>query len=421
MSELLQKLFDRGGFDPWVENSEAAVQCASGTIEGRPAAVYSIDVDKLQGAIGSEDAKEIIALSEYARAKKTALVSVNAALSPKIDSGLDGVDACEQIVRMSGRLSEILPQIALVTENVVTTHGYLSTYADVIVTNDSSGESDNAGHIVRNTVDEALQATRKLIKHLPSTRTELNESLTFSGDGGERELSEDLCTDLLRPGPFDIRRLIDEILDHDSFLEFDQDHGEAIVTGLGKLIGQTVGICANQTERGAPIDDEALKKIIEITRLCDRFCLPLINMIDTTDETTRKILRSERGKPIIGNSAMSIRHGAAILNARQMMSPCVSLVVRRCYGAGYLLTMTTRPHHVVVALQKAKFSRYDNDINAEHALGRKWIKKVIEPQNLVEQLVHWVRWSKSQRTRLTEQLHPNDPMRYNLNLNEDNK
>jgi len=418
MSDLLSRLFDRDGFEPWLENPEAGVKCASGTIHKRMVAAYAIDTNKIQGAIGPEEAKEIIALSEFARAKKMLLLSINAALSPKIDTGLDGLDACEKVVRMSGRLSEILPQIALVTENVVHAHGYLSTFADLIVTNDSSGESQGAGHIIEPTVEDAIFATRKLIRLLPSTRDEFHEGLSFSGDGGDRELSEDLCQDLTRPGPFDVLRLVNEVLDRDSFLEFDQDHGKSIITGIGKLIDQTVGVCANQTQVAGPIDNSALKKIIEITRLCERFSIPLINLVDTTDETARKVFRTEQGQAMIGNSSMSIRHGAALLSARQMMSPCVSLVVRRCYGAGYLLTTTTRPHHVVIALQKAQFSRHDHDIQTDQALARQWIKKIIAPQTLVEQLVHWVRWSQSQRTRLTEQLHPNDPMRYNLNLND---
>lgn len=416
--DVLRLLMDQDNYDPWISDPDASVQCASGQISGRIAAVYSIDTDRINGAIGPEEAKEIIALSEFARAKKIPLVSINSALSPKIDTGLRGIEACERIVRMSGRLSELLPQIALVTENVLSTHGYLSTYADIIVANDSRQGTNATGHIVKDTIAKAVSTTRDIVRLLPQTRNHLNEGLTFSSDGGERQLTDSLCQDFSRPGPFDIKQLIDGVLDSNSFVEFDETRGQSIVTGIGSLIDQSVGICANQTLNGAPINDDALRKIIEITRLCDRFSIPLINLIDTTDETTQQTLVDEHGKPVIGNSAMSIRHGSALLHARQMMSPCVSLIVRRCYGSGYLLTTATRPHHVILAVKNAQFSRYDNEVTADTALEQKWIKKIIKPEALVEELVHWVRWSRAQRSRVTEQLHPNDPMRYNLNLNE---
>ena len=92
--DVLRLLMDEDGYDPWISDPDASVHCASGTIKGRPAAVYSIDTERIKGAIGPDEAQEIIALSEFARAKKVPLISINSALAPQMDSKLDGIKAC---------------------------------------------------------------------------------------------------------------------------------------------------------------------------------------------------------------------------------------------------------------------------------------------------------------------------------------
>ncbi|MEE2901304.1 MAG: carboxyl transferase domain-containing protein, partial [Myxococcota bacterium] len=328
--------------------------------------------------------------------------------------------ACERIIRMSGRVSEDLPHLAILTEEAAQNHGFLSTYADVVVVQNSSAQEEGSdiGQIVKPTLDGVMKQARALLELIPSTRSELKDTLTFSYDGGDREISKEVFEALNRPGPYDVNLLIESIVDRGSFIEFDQARGQAIVTGVATLVNQTIGICASQTLTAAPIGDDALRKITEITRFCERFSIPLINLVDTTDETTQQTLLGGKEYRAVGNFSMSVRHGSEVFAARQMMSPCVSLVVRRCYGSGYLLTTSMRPHHVILALKNAQFSRYDSELTAERAYSDGWVKKVIEPGQIIEQLVHWVRWSRSKRARVTDQLHKNDPMRYNLNLDK---
>ena len=421
--QLLTEFFQGNEFDLWVKDELSSVYCGTGFINRKPVAAYCLQADQIKGAIGPQEANEIIELSEFARAKKMPLVSINAVLFPRMTAGITGIEACERIIRMSGRVSEDLPHIAILTEEAAQNHGFLSTYADVIIVQDpsSKNEGSDIGQIVESSLSDLMTRARALVTLIPSTRTELKESLTFSYDGGDRELSKDVLEALKRPGPYDVNLLIENIVDQSSFIEFDKSRGPAVVTGIGKLVNQTVGICASQTMTAAPIDDEALKKITEITRFCERFSLPLINLVDTTDETTQQTLLAGKALRTVGNFSMSVRHGSEVFAARQTMSPCVSLVVRRCYGSGYLLTTSMRPHHVILALKNANFSRYDNELTAERAHADGWIKKVIPPSQIIEQLVHWVRWSRSKRARVTDQLHRNDPMRYNLNLDNSNE
>lgn len=416
--QLLLEFFDGDEFDMWVKDTLSSVSCATGLVNKKPVAVYCLESDQIKGAIGPQEANEIIALSEFARAKKMPIVSINAVLFPRMTAGVTGIEACERIIRMSGRVSQDLPQIAILTEEAAQNHGFLSTYADVIVVQDTANPQNgcDTGQIVESTLDGVMTRARSLVDLIPSTREELKESLTFSYDGGDREMSKEVLDALSRSGPYDVNLLVKNIVDEDSFIELDKNRGPAVVTGLGKLVHQTIGICASQTMTAAPIDDDALKKITEITRFCERFSVPLINLVDTTDETTQQTLLAGKQLRTVGNFSMSVRHGSEVFAARQTMSPCVSLVIRRCYGSGFLLTTSMRPHHVILALENAKFSRYDDELTAERAHTDGWIKKVIPPTQMIEQLVHWVRWSRSKRARVTDQLHRNDPMRYNLNL-----
>jgi propionyl-CoA carboxylase beta chain len=415
-AETIRALLDPGSIDPWIGKKGVRVQCARGTVSARPIAVYAVEAGHYAGVIGPREAEEIIEVGEFARSMQMPLVSVNAALSPLVSAGLDGVNACARIARQSARLSQLVPQIAMVTDPSVLAHDHLSTFADLIVMTGDRSALRDAAHCVEPDLAAAIARVRRLISLLPRTSAELRDALTFSADGGDRELSPALCEKLRSPAPFDVFDLIREVCDRESFVELDAHRGPGIATGLARIFDQPVGICANQTLSACGGDRAALDKTVELANLCDRFSIPLLNIVDAGEEATERV-------PALGEDgsgpparAVALRQGAALMRARQMMGPCVSLVVRRCYGTGYLLTAAARPHHAVIAYRHAALAPEGVDGSVEEAYARGWIKKVVDPKDTVAELVHWVRWSRSERARVTNRLHPNDPLLYNLDL-----
>ena len=191
-----------------------------------------------------------------------------------------------------------------------------------------------------------------------------------------------------------------------------------MVTGLGAIYEQTVGICANQTFGSAGLDSAAIEKAAELTSLCDRFGIPLLNIVDNGEAATERAVLHPDGTEKPSRTSMNMRRGAQLMLARTTMGPCMSLIVRRCYGPGYLLSAAARPHHPVIAYTDAQLGPDGSECAADAAFARGMLKKVIKPEQTVEQLVHWSRWSRAQRSRVTDQLHKNDPKRHNLNLDK---
>lgn len=405
----IHALLDEGTLDPWIGKKDTRAQCAGGTIDGKPVAAYAVEAGRIDGAIGPDEADQIIAAGEHAWSKGIPLISIDAVLTPQIDAGLDGYHACERIARQSARLSGRVPQIALLTDPSAVAHQYLSTFADLIVATADATTAPGAAHFVASDLDEAMHDIQRLVHLLPSTAEELRDALLFTSDGGDRQLSDELCQTLRGTAAYDVTTLIDEICDPDTFVEIDASKGAGLLVGLGHIYGQTVAFCANQTLRSAGIDHDALDKAIDLVELCDRFSIPLVNLVDTGEALTQRI-----AQPGEAATPSMMRRGAALMRARQMMAPCVSLVVRRCYAAGYLLIATTRPHHAVIAYDNAQVAPEGVEGSVGAAFDRGWIKKIIDPADTVEALVHWVRWSRAERARVTSQLHPNDRRLFNL-------
>jgi propionyl-CoA carboxylase beta chain len=129
--------------------------------------------------------------------------------------------------------------------------------------------------------------------------------------------------------PYDVRDIIGDVLDGDSFLELRPRHAPSMLTGLGRLDGRPVGIVANQPMSfGGTIDYEAASKAARFVQWCDAFNVPLITFVDTsgyvpgTDQEWRGV----------------IRHGAELLHAYAASTvPRMCVVLRKAYGGAYIV------------------------------------------------------------------------------------
>ena len=123
---------------------------------------------------------------------------------------------------------------------------------------------------------------------------------------------------------FDVHRIIDMVVDRDSFFETSPGYGPSIVVGLARLNGQSVGITANDCRHVAgAMTAEAAQKMRRLIELCDTFHLPVVNFVD------------EPGF-MIGPRAESnatIRYGmAAVAAASQAATPWASVQIHKSFG-----------------------------------------------------------------------------------------
>jgi propionyl-CoA carboxylase beta chain len=127
--------------------------------------------------------------------------------------------------------------------------------------------------------------------------------------------------------PYDSRKIIDCIIDDDSFREVHIDFAKNIVVGFGRLAGKSIGIVANQPASLAGVlDIDASRKGARFVRFCDSFNIPLLVIEDVpgflpgTDQEWNGI----------------ITHGAKLLYAfAEATVPRITVITRKAYGGAY--------------------------------------------------------------------------------------
>ena len=128
---------------------------------------------------------------------------------------------------------------------------------------------------------------------------------------------------------YDVRVVIADVLDADSFLELRPSYAPNLVTGYGSLDGRAVGIVANQPmQRAGTLDIEASRKAARFVATCDAFNIPIITFVDTPG--------FEPGRDLEWRGM--IRHGAELVHAYAAATvPRVCVVLRKAYGGAYIV------------------------------------------------------------------------------------
>ncbi len=128
---------------------------------------------------------------------------------------------------------------------------------------------------------------------------------------------------------YDVRAVMEHVLDAGSILELRASFAPQIVTALARLQGQPVGVVANQPRSLAgTLDIAASQKAARFVRLCDASNLPIITLVDTPGFLPGKDLEW-RGM---------IRHGAELAFAySEATVPRIALILRKAYGGAYIV------------------------------------------------------------------------------------
>ncbi len=173
---------------------------------------------------------------------------------------------------------------------------------------------------------DAIRQLRQLVAYIPSNCED--EPPAFPYTPGD-ELRPDL--DRIIPDnpnqPYDIREVLNAVIDPDSSMEVHAEYARNIVVGFARVAGRTVGCVANQPASMAGVlDIDASIKAARFVRFCDAFNIPLLVFVDVpgflpgTDQEWRGI----------------INHGAKLLYAfAEATVPRISVITRKAYGGAY--------------------------------------------------------------------------------------
>ncbi len=128
---------------------------------------------------------------------------------------------------------------------------------------------------------------------------------------------------------YDVRTVIGDVVDRDSFLEVRAGAAPNVVTGYGRLAGSSIGVIANQPSyRAGTLDIDASTKAARFVQCCDAFGIPLVTFVDSSG--------FQPGKDIEWQGI--IRYGAQLVAAYAAATvPRVCVVLRKAYGGAYIV------------------------------------------------------------------------------------
>jgi acetyl-CoA carboxylase carboxyltransferase component len=343
---------------PVAAGREGAARAELRDLDGRLVGWFRLVGGKRRGALGPTEGDTIGRLVRTACDAGVPIVGVLATSGADLTEGIASLHAWGGVARVLSEASGVVPIVLVVAGPCVSGPSLLLGLADaVVMTADAfayvSGPSAVAAmtgrvldhgdlggsdvHTAKSGVatlvvddeDAALWAVDDLLSFLPSNNFE--EPPVFLCD----DPVDRLCTtaaDLVPATPtasYDVRRVVTDVVDRDSFLEMRASYARNLVTGLARIAGRPVGVVANQPQQLAgTLDIAASQKGARFVQWCDSFNLPLVTFVDTPGYQPGKDLEW-RG---------IIRHGAQLVHAYAAATvPRLGVVLRKAYGGAYIV------------------------------------------------------------------------------------
>ena len=168
---------------------------------------------------------------------------------------------------------------------------------------------------------------RQLVSYLPQNNQEMPPRLEVDNEDDYRpDLADVVPYEAIRP--YDVRKVVEQVVDKDSFMEVQPEFARNIVVGLARIKGETVGLVCNQPKvMAGGLDIDSSDKAARFIRFCDSFNIPLITFEDVTGFFPG--IKQEHGG--------IIRHGAKILYAySEATVPKMTVILRKAYGGAYV-------------------------------------------------------------------------------------
>jgi acetyl-CoA carboxylase carboxyltransferase component len=205
--------------------------------------------------------------------------------------------------------------------------------------------------VVANTDEQALEAIKTFLSYMPSHCNEAPPERPVPAGSGAAMADIGALLPQKRTQVYDVRKIIQALVDAQSFFELKARFGKVAVTGLCRLGGRTVGIVANNPIfKGGALDTDACEKITSFLVLCDSFNIPIVLLVDTPGF-------------VIGTEAERKRAPGKIMNFMQALQLCtvpkLSVILRKSYGQAYLNMGGGRNSDEVAAWPTAEVSFMD--------------------------------------------------------------
>lgn len=327
-----------------------------GKVNGRLVYVFSQDFTVFGGSLSETHAEKICKIMDMAVQNGAPVIGLNDSGGARIQEGVVSLGGYADIFYRNVQSSGVVPQLSaimgpcaggavyspaitdfiLMVENTsymfVTGPNVVKTVTHETVTSEELGgaithaERSGVTHFACANELECIDYLKRLLSYMPQNCEEDAPIYPYELGNEIRTKLNDIVPENANQ-PYDIKEVIEEVVDADSFLEVHKLYAENIVVGFARLAGRSIGIVANQPASMAGVlDINASVKSARFVRFCDAFNIPLLVLVDVpgflpgTDQEWNGI----------------ITNGAKLLFAlSEATVPKITVITRKAYGGAY--------------------------------------------------------------------------------------
>jgi acetyl-CoA carboxylase carboxyltransferase component len=351
-----------------------------GTVHGRPVCVMANDYTVKAGSWGEKTVQKIVRIQEKAARLGIPLLYLVDAAGGRISEQIrifPGRYHAGRIFYNEVHLSGVVPQVCILFGPSPAGSAYLPALTDVVIMVDGKAsmyvgsprmvemaigekidqealggarmhcEESGCGDILTASDEEAIAVARRYLAYMPQSHRARVPAVDAGEPAPGRSIDEIVPYDQRKW--FDMYELIDRLIDAGSWLEIKRLFAREIITGFARIGGRAVGIVANQPKvKGGVLFVDSSDKAARFIWLCNAYNIPLVYLADVSGFMVGS--KVER--------AGIIRHGAKMIFATaQATVPKISVIVRKCYGAGlYAMCGQAFEPDAVVALPQGQIA-----------------------------------------------------------------
>ena len=370
--ERLDLFLDPGSFEEWdmfVEHRTSdfgmdeqkipgdGVVTGFGTVNGRLVFVFSQDFTVFGGSLSEAHAEKICKVMDQAMKVGAPVIGLNDSGGARIQEGVASLGGYAEVFQRNVLASGVVPQISMIMGPCAGGAVYSPAMTDFIfmvkdssymfvtgpdvvktVTHETVTQEELGGALTHTTKSgvadlafendvEAILELRRFLDFLPSNNREKPPVRPTADPADRPELALDTLIPANPNKPYDMKEVIQKIVDEGEFFEIQPNYAKNMIVGFARFDGHPVGIVANQPMVLAGcLDIDSSVKAARFVRFCDCFNIPIVTFVDVPG--------------FLPGTAQEfngiIKHGAKLLYAfAEATVPKVTVITRKAYGGAY--------------------------------------------------------------------------------------